>query len=127
MRQLQNAAALVGLCGALGLATSALAEQTVSEITVLGKAKAPAAETLSYKVGYADLDLRYKAGRDKLNKRIMLTARYLCRKLGETDKASYNECRDRTVKDAMPAARAAAQAAIASNTFKRGPTWTAPH
>lgn len=126
MQQLKSTAALVAICAAVGLAAPVMAATTVSEITVT--AKAPAAETASYKVSYADLDLREKAGRSELHKRIALTARYLCRKLVESDKASYNGCRDRAVSDAMPSARAAAKVAKANTgPFTPGAAWTAPH
>jgi UrcA family protein len=60
-------------------------------------------QTLSQRVSYADLDLRYSGDRRELRHRVEATARYLCDRLGENDGASslVSSCRDAAVRDAM--------------------------
>jgi UrcA family protein len=60
-------------------------------------------DTLSQRVSYADLDLRYADDRRELRHRIDLTARYLCDRLGEDENSSsvVPSCREAAVRDAM--------------------------
>lgn len=61
-------------------------------------------ESLSQSVSYADLDLSYRDDRRELRRRVSLTARYLCERLGENDSSSSSlvpSCREAAVKDAM--------------------------
>lgn len=60
-------------------------------------------DSLSQRVSYADLDLRYAEDRRELRHRIDLTARYLCDRLGENDNSSslVPSCRAAAVRDAM--------------------------
>jgi len=125
MRHLNKAPAIAALFGALALTAAPAAAQTVAEVTVTA-AKGHAVQALSYKVGYADLNLRDIAGRKTFHQRIAITARYLCRKLGEVNVVSYNACRDRAVADAVPAARAATRNAAHQGAWTPGPAWTAP-
>jgi UrcA family protein len=126
MRHLTNTAAIAAILSALALTAGPAAAQSVSEVTV-SAAKGNDVQALSYKVGYADLNLRETAGRKTLHERIAVTARYLCRSLGEANRVSFNACRDRAVADAMPAARAAVRDAHARQyVWTPGPTWTPP-
>ena len=60
-------------------------------------------DSLSQRVSYADLDLRYADDRRELRHRIDLTARYLCDRLGEDDSSSSitPSCREAAVRDAL--------------------------
>ena len=61
------------------------------------------AEAVSQRVNYADLDLYYPEDRRELRRRISLTARDLCERLGESDTAGsvFPSCRDTAVRDAL--------------------------
>ena len=61
------------------------------------------AEAVSQRVDYADLDLFYPEDRRELRRRISLTARDLCERLGESDTAGsvFPSCRDTAVRDAL--------------------------
>lgn len=85
---------------ALALAGSAMAQITVEELTVIGKAPATQ-QTVSYVVGFGDLNLRTEEGRKELRKRINLTATYVCHKLGEDQSNAFAECRSKAIEDAM--------------------------
>lgn len=80
-------------------------------------------QSASQSVGYADLDLSTVGGRNELKRRLNLTARYLCEKLGETDTSSSvaPSCRDAAVKDAM-----ARVGTIEAHVAPRGSAWVAP-
>lgn len=103
------------------------AAQAVDEVTVIGHhAQKGLNDTVSYKVGYADLDLRTKEGQDALADRIKVTAAYVCEKLGEA-KQGNSICVDSAVKDASTAARRAVKAAQESHVaWKAGAAWTPP-
>ncbi|GAA0327395.1 hypothetical protein GCM10009087_42070 [Sphingomonas oligophenolica] len=80
-------------------------------------------QSLSQRVSYADLDLRYREDRAELRHRISLTARYLCDRLGESDSSSLFEpsCREAAVRDAM-----ARVGTIEAHFAPRGTAWTRP-
>ena len=61
------------------------------------------AESLSQRVSYADLDLRYAEDRRELRHRVDLTARYLCDRLGEDESSSsvVPSCREAATRDAL--------------------------
>ena len=61
------------------------------------------ADSASTRVNYADLDLYYPEDRRELRRRVSLTARYLCERLGESDSGfSYGgSCRDDATRDAL--------------------------
>jgi UrcA family protein len=120
-------AALVVTGAAVVPATSALAQNTVDEVTVTGHyGPDNAPTTLSLPVSYADLDLSTHEGRDMFKHRLSLTARYLCGKLGEDESndALTPSCRDAAVRDAMAQARPII-AAYRAGTL--GATWTPPY
>jgi UrcA family protein len=60
-------------------------------------------DSLSQRVSYADLDLRYAEDRRELRHRVDLTARYLCDRLGEDENSSsvVPSCREAAVRDAL--------------------------
>lgn len=60
-------------------------------------------QTASQAVSYADLDLGYEADRQELRRRVSLTARYLCDRLGESDSGNsvVASCRDSATRDAL--------------------------
>lgn len=105
-------------------ATPALA-QTDEMIVVTGKyGKVPDnIQTLSQNVSYADLDLSTKAGKDELRKRLSLTARFLCDKLGEPTVAAppAPSCRDAATRDAMQRV-----GTVEASFAPRGTGWVAP-
>lgn len=116
--------AMAGACAAV-MPLPASAQAAPEEITVEGRyGKVPGSVTsLSQAVSYADLDLSTAAGRDELRRRVSLTSRYLCERLGETDTTSgpvLPSCRDAAVKDAM-----ARIGTIEANFAPRGSTWVA--
>jgi UrcA family protein len=90
---------------ALMIAGPALAQLTEEEIVVTGRyGRVPdSVQSLSQSVAYADLDLSRESDRARLKRRISLTARYLCDKLGESDVAipPAPTCRDAATADAM--------------------------
>ncbi|MBB3926611.1 UrcA family protein [Sphingobium jiangsuense] len=109
----------------LASATIPAFAQTDEVIVVTGKyGRVPDnIQTLSQNVSYADLDLSTKAGKDELRKRLSLTARFLCDKLGEPATASppAPSCRDAAVKDALQRV-----GTIEANFAPRGTGWVAP-
>src|SRR5688572_22664989 len=96
--------AIAGLA-ALGAIAPAHAQQVVEEIIVEGhQGKLPDnVKRAATAVSYSDLDLSTDWGRRELRKRVSLTARYLCEKLGESDHSSgvVPSCRDAAVRDTM--------------------------
>lgn len=123
------------ICGALAGAALALGgaaafAQTVEELTVIGK-MGPENKpmSLSYPVSFRDIDLKTQSGRDELDRRIVVTAAYLCKKLGEeaTHSPPVPTCRDQAVRDARPKAKRASEEAMARMTpWTAGPAWTPP-
>jgi UrcA family protein len=124
MRHFARNLILPALCSAL-LGVPAFAHaQEIEEVVVtghLGPDNQP--ETLRYKVGYRDLDLRKKSGRDELQRRVEVTADYLCAKIGH----DVVGCKQNAIADALPKVQAVEDAAIASKTaWKAGPKWIPP-
>jgi len=119
--------AACGLFAGIALATcapSALAQTSAEDIIVTGRyGQMPdSVRTLSQSVSYADLDLSTRAGREILHRRVNLTARYLCEKLGESASSSgpAPSCQDAAVKDAMSRA-----GTLEAGFAPRGTTWVA--
>ncbi len=87
------------LCGAASAAVIALGGAcafaqpvTVEELTVQGHHHHHAApDDVAYRVGYSDLNLRTAAGMKELEKRIKISAAYVCKKMHETDGACEAE------------------------------------
>jgi UrcA family protein len=118
------------MLGAAALAlTTAVAVPAVAqpseEIVVTGRygSVPDSVKSLSQAVSYADLDLSTPAGRDELRRRVRLTARFLCDKLGESDTSSgvTPSCRDASTRDAM-----ARVGTIQEGFAPRGTSWVAP-
>ena len=111
---------------ALMVAVPALAQLTEEEIIVTGRyGRVPDnVQSLSQSVGYADLDLSRESDRARLKRRISLTARYLCDKLGESDVATppAPSCRDAATADAMKRV-----GKVEEGFAPRGTTWTRPY
>ena len=106
--------------------------QPPEDIVVTGRyGKVPDnVDTLSATVSYADLDLSYAADRKVLRRRIDLTARYLCDKLGESDTVGsvVPSCREAAVRDAMRRIGTIEQHFAPRGTaWVRGPVWVPPY
>lgn len=117
---------------ALAGAAPLVAQQTSEEITVMGRfEEAPDnVRTLSQAVSYADLDLSTEAGKAEIRRRLNLTARFLCDKLGESGGSTgpVPSCRDAATKDAMSRlGTLEEQAAPRGTTWVAGPAWEAPY
>ena len=122
------AAAAAAFAGAAPL----LAQQNSEEITVMGRfEEAPDnVRTLSQAVSYADLDLSTNAGKSEMRRRVNLTARFLCDKLGESGGSAgpVPSCRDDAASDAMGRlGTLEEQAAPRGTTWVAGPAWRAPY
>lgn len=116
------------LCiGALAIITTPAMAQapTDEEIMVTGRyGRVPdQAQSASMSVSYADLDLSTQRGRDILKRRISLTSRYLCDKLGESDTGGSvaPTCRDTASADAMKRV-----GTMQEGFAPRGTAWVAP-
>lgn len=123
--------AAIGLA-ASGFAIPASAQSASEEITVTGRyGKVPDnVQSVSQSVGYADLDLSTKPGRDELRRRINLTARFLCEKLGEssTGDAVAPSCRQAATKDALERVGTLEQSSAPRGTaWVRPPAWSPPY
>jgi UrcA family protein len=119
------------LVGAMA-ATPVIAQSAPEEIIVTGRyGKVPdSVQSLSQTVSYADLDLSTAAGKALLRKRLSLTARFLCQKLGETDTSTplVPSCRAAAVEDAMSrVGKVEASFAPRGTTWVAGPAWQAPY
>ena len=77
-------------------------------------------DSASLAVGYADLDLSNPGDREILRRRISLTARYVCDKLGESD-TGPGSCRDAATKDALRRV-----GTVEENFAPRGTAWVRP-
>ena len=101
---------------AIAGAGTALAQTTVGEVTVTGRyGPGPDARSLSAPVSYSDLDLTTGAGREALRQRIKLTARDLCRQLGEANMggtAGQPSCEQDAVNSAAGQERVAFEQAV---------------
>jgi UrcA family protein len=87
-------------------------------------------DSLSQRVSYADLDLRFAEDRRELRHRVDLTARYLCDRLGEDDNSSsvVPSCREAAVRDAMRrVGTVQAHWAPRGTAWVRPPAWQAPY
>lgn len=115
----------LALAGAAALPAAAQAQPAPEEITVTGRyGKVPdSVRSLSQAVSYADLDLSTKAGRDELRRRVNLTARWLCDKLGESGSSAgpIPSCRDAATRDALQRV-----GTVEQGFGPRGTTWVAP-
>ena len=109
----------LGFAAAAGLwagAAPAMAQATAQELTVTGRYGAdPNVQTLSAAVSYADLDLTTEAGRQMLGERVKLTARDLCKQLGE-DPASVTPPAPSCQQAALDSVREQQRMAIAQAT-----------
>jgi UrcA family protein len=87
-------------------------------------------QSLSMPVGYADLDLGNPADREILRRRIALTARYLCDKLGESDTGTLDSpsCRNVATQDALRrVGTIEAYFAPRGTAWVRPPAWVPPY
>lgn len=116
--------AIAGMA-ALGVMVPAHAQRVVEEVVVEGyQGKLPDnVKRAATAVSYSDLDLSTDRGQRELRKRVSLTARYLCEKLGETDHSSgvVPSCRNQAVKDTMRRV-----GTLEANAVPRGAAWVAP-
>jgi UrcA family protein len=132
--------AIAGACAvaAGALAAPSLAQYNVAtntegeQIVVIGHyGTAPSSvRSLSQAVSYSDLDLSTAAGRDELQHRVKLTARYLCDKLGEPAGSSgvTPSCRDSASGDAMTQVSAVERNfPPRPSTWSHGSVWQAPY
>lgn len=125
-------AGMVLMVSAMAVPSSADAQNAPEEIVVTGNyGRVPdSVRTLSQAVSYADLDLSTKVGRDEVRRRLNLTARFLCDKLGEstTGDALAPSCREAAVRDAMNRlGTVEASFAPRGTTWVSPPAWTAPY
>ena len=116
----------------VAIATPAIAQPAPEEITVTGRygTVPDSVRSLSQAVSYADLNLSTAAGKAELRKRLNLTARYLCTKLGEPDTSTppVPSCRAAAVDDAMSrVGKVEASFAPRGTTWVAGPRWQAPY
>jgi UrcA family protein len=115
------------LLGVVFLASTvpAPAQPAPEEIVIVGHyGRVPdGAQSASVSVGYADLDLSNPVDREVLRRRIALTARYLCDKLGESDTTTLGEpsCRDVATRDALRRV-----GTIEERFAPRGTAWVRP-
>jgi UrcA family protein len=112
--------ALIALAGAAA-AAPALAQTTVDEVTVVGRFGADGRPlTLSRVVSYADLDITTYAGQTELRRRINLTARDVCRELGESrDRTNLGKsCEEMAIRDAVEQMRV-----HVASAHPRDPAW----
>jgi UrcA family protein len=94
------------LAAMLSLAAPVAAQDNVGELTVIGHGR-PSSDTFSYVVGYSDLNLREKDGRQELVHRVDLAATYVCRKLSEREVTADPNCRIKTIDETMAKVRRA--------------------
>ncbi len=124
---------LVAIAGIAALCATAPAhaQQVIDEIIVEGyDGKLPGVKRAATAVSYADLDLSTGEGRAELRQRVKLTARYLCEKLGETDRSSgvVPSCIDQSVKSTMRrVGTAEANAVPRGSAWVPPPRWAAPY
>jgi UrcA family protein len=107
---------------ALSCGTAAFAQTTtVEELTVTGHPTSYP-ETFSYRVSYADLDLKQEADRKELDRRIAVTAAFVCKKVDQPDSA----CRAEAVNQANKQEQKAIHLARAHGEHPHGPAWVPP-
>jgi UrcA family protein len=113
------------LSAAIALPAASAAQSPPEEIVVTGNyGRAPdSVRTLSQSVSYADLDLSTKAGLEEMRRRVNLTARFLCDKLGESGTGGplAPSCRQAASNDAMKRV-----GTLESSFAPRGTTWVSP-
>jgi UrcA family protein len=124
-------AAAVGVVAAgiawAGAKAAEPAATEVSPLEVIGHKGAPTGPSVSYPVGYRDLDLRTPAGQEELRRRVAVSAKYVCNQLGSMDRQTLKECVENARKDGMIGARKLIDdAAMSKASFHRGPTWKPP-
>lgn len=81
---------------------------SVDEMVVAGRHRYGGPNTLSRRVSYADLDLATYAGREALRYRVRMTARDICRELGESrgnGSPLVRSCEDDAVRSARTQVR----------------------
>lgn len=113
-------------------ATPGLSQPEPEEIIITGRyGRLPdSVRSASAAVSYADLDLSTGAGRRELRRRVSLTARFLCDRLGETDVSSavVPSCRDAATRDALQrVGTVEAGFAPRGTAWVRGPAWAPPY
>jgi UrcA family protein len=122
--------AAVGAAAALIAAVAgprAGAQTTVETLEVIGHKGPPSGPAVTYPVGFADLDLRSPAGQEELRRRVAVTAKYVCNRLGGMDRTALKECRENARKDGMIGARRLIrEAAMSQASFHPGPAWKPP-
>jgi UrcA family protein len=125
MTQVNLLAGVALMVCTLPISSVASAQGAPEEIIVTGNyGRVPdSVRTLSQPVSYSDLDLSTKAGRDEMDHRLNLTARYLCDKLGEstTGDSLAPSCRQAALQDAMKRL-----GTVEQNFAPRGTTWVRP-
>ena len=132
---MKNAKIIAGLtfvCSAMAVPQIASAQAAPEEIIVTGRyGNVPdSVQSLSQPISYADLDLSTKDGRDEMRRRVSLTARFLCVKLGENSSgdALAPSCRQAATRDAMSRLGTLEEsAAPRGTTWVRPPAWSAPY
>lgn len=135
VRMTMNRSKIVGglaFISAMSVPHIASAQAAPEEIVITGRyGNVPdSVKTLSQPVSYADLDLSTKDGRDELRRRVSLTARFLCDKLGETASgdALAPSCRSAATKDAMDRVGTIEQSFAPRGTaWVRPDPWVAPY
>ncbi len=123
---------LASITLAITAASTTAIAQAPEEIVVTGNyGRAPdSVRTLSQSVSYADLDVSTKPGKDELRRRVNLTARFLCDKLGESSTGDplTPSCRQQATNDAMKrVGTLEGSAAPRGTTWVRPPAWTPPY
>ena len=117
---------------ALSSAAPVVAQPAPEQIVIVGHyGRVPDnIQSVSLVVGYSDLDLSNPADRVILRRRISLTARYLCDKLGESDISSgpAPSCRETATQDAMQRiGTIEAHFAPRGTAWVRPPAWAPPY
>lgn len=125
-------AGMVLAASAACIPSMASAQAAPEEIIVTGNyGRVPdSVKSLSQSISYADLDLSTKVGRDELRRRVNLTSRFLCDKLGEGSSGDSlaPSCRQAAVADAMKRVGTLEQsAAPRGTTWASPPAWVAPY
>ena len=128
MGQLARPLALLcsaAVTSALSLAAApALAQSSVSGITVIAPPVNKYESEFSYKVSYADLDLRKPEARKEFDRRVSVTAEYVCKTLKETD---VSACTRTAISRAAPAVSRAKQIGMTKVIkFTPGEPWIPP-
>jgi UrcA family protein len=116
-------------CGALaaGLLTApavpAFAQPT-SEVTIIAPPVNKYESELSYRVSYRDLDLRKPEARKELDRRVSVTAEYLCKALKEPNVVACQH--EAIAKSASAVAKAKHEGMTKTIKFVPGEPWIPP-